>query len=305
MVIDRFLTYIRAEKRYAENTAQSYERDLRRFFADTGIDEAAFDPALVTADDIRMWIVSLTEAGLSPVSVNRMTSSLRSFFRWLRKTGAVTRDPFLRIGFQRTPSKLPGYITEAKMDEVVVDVERQQEQDGSFEAQRNALIVVLFYSTGMRLAELLDVRLDDFSDNFRELRIRGKGNKERVVPLIDYTRGKVSAYVDRIKAENICSSPDNFLFLSRKGKPVSRGEVYRVVREELTRMGVQGKRSPHVLRHTFATHMLNDGADMREIQEMLGHSSLSATQVYTHNSISQLKEAYRGAHPRGRKKRPE
>ena len=303
MVIDRFLTYIRAEKRYSENTAQSYGRDIRRFFADTGLDEQSFDPELVTPDDIREWIVSLTEAGLSPVSVNRMTSSLRSFFRWLRKTGAVTKDPFLRIGFQRTPSKLPGYITEAKMDEVVEDVERGD--DGSFEAQRNSLIIVMFYSTGMRLAELLDVRLTDFSDNFRELRIRGKGNKERVVPLIDYTRGKVSAWVDRIKAENICASSDNFLFLSSAGKPVSRSEVYRIVRDELTRMGVQGKRSPHVLRHTFATHMLNDGADIREIQEMLGHASLSATQVYTHNSISQLKEIYRGAHPRGRKKRPE
>ena len=300
MVIDRFLTYIRAEKRYSENTALSYERDIRRFFADTGIDEQAFDAALITTDDIRRWIVSLSEGGLSPASVNRMTSSLRSFFRWLRKTGAVTKDPFLRVGYQREPARLPGYITEAKMDEVVMDVE--QSAGDSFEARRNALIIVLFYSTGMRLAELLDIRLNDFSDNFRELRIRGKGNKERVVPLIEYTRGKVSEYVDGIRAENICGSPDNFLFLSSRGKPVSRSEVYRIVREELARAGVQGKRSPHVLRHTFATHMLNDGADMREIQEMLGHSSLSATQVYTHNSISQLKEAYRGAHPRGRKK---
>ena len=300
MVIDRFLTYIRAEKRYSENTALNYERDIRRFFADTGIDEPDFDPQLVTADDIRSWITSLSENGLGPASVNRMTSSLRSFFKWLRKTGAVAKDPFLRIGSQRMPSRLPGYITEAKMDEVVLDVERGAAED--FVSQRNALIIVLFYSTGMRLAELLDIRLNDFSDNFRELRIRGKGNKERVVPLIEYAAAKVSEYTGRIKAENICESPDNFLFLSSKGKQVSRSEVYRAVRVELTRMGVQGKKSPHVLRHTFATHMLNDGADIREIQEMLGHASLSATQVYTHNSISQLKEIYRGAHPRGRKK---
>lgn len=300
MIIDRFLTYIRAEKRYSENTVLGYGRDIRRFFADTKIDEATFDPALVTADDIRGWIMSLSESGLAPSSVNRMMSSLRSFFRWLRKTGAVTKDPFLRIGYLRVPSRLPGYITESKMDDVVADAERTE--DDSFKARRNSLIIVLFYSTGIRLAELLDIRLRDFSDNFRELRIRGKGNKERVVPLVEYARGKVSEYVDRIKAENICTSPDNFLFLSSKGKRVSRSEVYRVVRDELTKAGVQGKRSPHVLRHTFATHMLNDGADIREIQEMLGHSSLSATQVYTHNSISQLKEVYRGAHPRGRKK---
>ena len=301
MVIDRFLTYIRAEKRYSEHTALNYGRDIRRFFADTGIDEADFDPRMVTSDDIRVWIVSLTEGGLSAASVNRMTSSLRSFFKWLRKTEAVEHDPFLRIGSQRTPARLPGYITEAKMGEVVLDVERQAEDD-SFEALRNALVIVLFYSTGMRLAELLDIRFDDFSDNFHTLRIRGKGNKERVVPLIEYAAGKVSEYVERIKSEKICESADNFLFLNSRGKPVSRTGIYRVVRGELSRMGVQGKRSPHVLRHTFATHMLNDGADIREIQEMLGHSSLAATQVYTHNSISQLKEAYRGAHPRGRKK---
>ncbi len=301
MVIDRFLTYIRAEKRYSEHTALNYGRDIRRFFADTGIDEADFDPRMVTSDDIRAWIVLLTEGGLSAASVNRMTSSLRSFFKWLRKTEAVEHDPFLRIGSQRTPARLPGYITEAKMGEVVLDVERQAEDD-SFEAMRNALVIVLFYSTGMRLAELLDIRFDDFSDNFHTLRIRGKGNKERVVPLIEYAAGKVSEYVERIKSEKICESADNFLFLNSRGKPVSRTGIYRVVRGELSRMGVQGKRSPHVLRHTFATHMLNDGADIREIQEMLGHSSLAATQVYTHNSISQLKEAYRGAHPRGRKK---
>lgn len=300
-MIDRFLTYIRAEKRYSEHTALNYGRDIRRFFADTGIDQAGFDPRLISSDDIRAWIVSLSESGLGPASVNRMTSSLRSFFKWLRKEGAIERDPFLRIGYQRTPARLPGYITEAKMDEVVMDVEQQAEGDDLM-GLRNALIIVLFYSTGMRLAELLDIRLNDFSDDFHTLRIRGKGNKERIVPLIDYAAGKVSAYVERIKAEETCMPPDGFLFLNSRGKHASRSEIYRVVRDELTRMGVQGKRSPHVLRHTFATHMLNDGADIREIQEILGHSSLGATQVYTHNSISQLKEAYRGAHPRGRKK---
>lgn len=301
MVVDNFLTYIRAEKRYSEHTAQNYGRDIRRFFADTGISEAEFDPWLVASDDIRKWIVSLSEGRLGPASVNRMTSSLRSFFKWLRKTGAIEHDPFLRIGRQRTPARLPGYITEARMDEVVRDVEQMEGED--FAHQRNALIIVLFYATGIRLAELLDMRLNDFSDDFREVRIRGKGNKERVVPLVEYAAGKVSAYIERIKCENICKSKDNFIFLSSRGKPVSRSGIYRAVRGELTRMGIQGKRSPHVLRHTFATHMLNDGADIREIQEILGHSSLSATQVYTHNSISQLKEAYRGAHPRGGKKK--
>ncbi|MDL2320518.1 tyrosine-type recombinase/integrase [Alistipes sp. OttesenSCG-928-B03] len=298
MTVERFLTYLRAEKRYSEHTVFNYGRDIRRFLADSNIAEENL--AFVTADDIRTWITNLTESGLSAASVNRMTSSMRALFRWLRKTGAMEGDPFLRVGFQRMPSRLPGYITEAKMGEVILDIEKHAGDD--FISQRNALIITLFYTTGMRLAELVGIKLDDFSANYSELRVRGKGNKERVVPLIEYTRAKVSAYVDRIKAENICTGHGVSLFLDSKGKPVSRTEVYRVVKEELALAGVQGKRSPHILRHTFATHMLNDGADIREIQEMLGHASLAATQVYTHNSIAQLKEIYRGAHPRGRRK---
>lgn len=299
MIVERFIAYIRSEKRYSENTVAAYERDFRRFLADTGIDPEEFDPALITSDDIRKWIVSLSESGLSATSVNRMTSSLRSLFHWLRKTGAIKGDPFLRIGFQRTPTRLPAYIPEAKMEEVVSEAGGCSADD--FESQRNALIILLFYTTGMRLAELLDIKLTDFSYGFRELKVCGKGNKERIIPLIDYTRRRISEYVSKIKAENICTSGENSLFLNKKGKAISRTEVYRIVRSELTRLGVQGKRSPHVLRHTFATHMLNDGADIREIQQVLGHSSLSATQVYTHNSITKLKEAYKDAHPRGRK----
>jgi integrase/recombinase XerC len=168
----------------------------------------------------------------------------------------------------------------------------------NFTEMTGALIIIVFYSTGIRLAELAGIRLGDFSSDFRELKIHGKGGKKRVIPIIEYTQGKVLEYIERIKSENICVSQENYLFLTHKGKPVSRTEIYRIVRAELARAGVQGKSSPHVLRHTFATHMLNDGADIREIQEMLGHSSLSATQIYTHNSISRLKKVYEEAHPR-------
>ena len=300
MIIDRFLTYIRAERRYSEHTARNYERDVRRFFAHAGIDEAKFDAQLTTSDDIRRWIVSLSEGGLSAATVNRMTSALRSFFRWLRKTDAITRDPMKNIGSQRLPKRLPSWIAEAKMDEVMEDVGYAPDDDAT--ARRNELVIVFFYSTGMRLAELLDIRISDFSDGMRELRVRGKGGKERVVPLVEYARERVVAYLDEVYGGNICTSPEKHLFLSRKGRPMSRTEAYRIVRDELTRLGVQGKRSPHVLRHTFATHMLDGGADMREIQEMLGHASLGATQVYTHNSIARLREVYRTAHPRGREK---
>jgi integrase/recombinase XerC len=297
-VLERFLTYIRAERRYSEATAEAYGRDIRRFMADMGTDEQAFDPQLVTPDDIRKWIIGLTASGLSASSVNRMTSSLRAFFRWLRKAEAVKKDLFLNIGQQRRPSKLPSYVPEAQMQRLV-----EQPAGSTFESERNALIITLFYATGIRLAELAGIRRSDFSDGCAELRIVGKGGKERVVPIIEYARARVREHIDRIKDEKICSSEDNFLFLTHEGKAMSRSAFYRTVRAELAAAGVQGKRSPHVLRHTFATHMLEDGADMREIQEMLGHTSLAATQVYTHNSIARLKDAYRGAHPRERKKK--
>lgn len=296
-MLERFLTYIRAERRYSEATAVAYRRDIKRFLQFLNIDEQNFDPRLTTPDDIRKWIINLTESGLSASSVNRMTSSLRAFFRWLRKTGIVEGDPFLRIGQQRTPSKLPSYVPEAQMRALV-----EQPAAENFITERNALIITLFYATGMRLAELAGVRRSDFSEGYGEVRIVGKGDKERVVPIIEYARGRIREHIARIKTENICTSEDNFLFLTHGGEALSRSAFYRIVRAELAAAGVQGKHSPHVLRHTFATHMLEDGADMREIQEMLGHTSLAATQVYTHNSIARLKEVYRGAHPREKKK---
>ncbi len=322
--IERFVIHLRAERRYSEHTVQGYEHDVRRFVVDTLIAAGTlpdrplhrgapceqqeeqqavenFDFRDVTPDDIRNWIVRLSEREkLSPSSVNRMTCSLRAMFRYLRKTGEVVKDPFLRIGFQKAPVRLPNYIPESKMEGVVAELEAESETD-DFLLQRDSLVVLLFYSTGIRLAELAGIRLCDFSSDLRELKVHGKGNKERVVPVLNYTRTKIMEYLERINALNICLSGEKSLFLTKEGKPLSRTTIYRIVKEQLTAAGVQGKRSPHVLRHTFATHLLNDGADIREIQELLGHNTLSATQVYTHNSIAALKKAYEGAHPRARK----
>lgn len=309
MLIDDFVRYIRAEKRYSENTALNYERDVRRFYNYLGGGEgeggmSGIEPSLITADDIRGWIVSLSESGLSPSSVNRMVCSVRAFFRYMRKKGIVVRDPFVKIGFQKTPARLPVYIPESKIDDVIrLYEEETQGVSGEelYAAKRNQLIILLFYSTGMRLAELNNIKLGDFSGNFGELRICGKGNKERVVPVLEYTRSKIEGFVNEFNGRKICFETGKSLFLTEKGTPLSRNEIYRIVRTGLAKAGVQGKRSPHVLRHTFATHLLNDGADIKEIQELLGHSSLGATQVYTHNSIMRLKEVYRNAHPRSAK----
>lgn len=311
MLTERFITYLRAEKRYSELTVGAYAQDIAEFsgFCLRGKDgeskeqPAEPDFARVTPDDIRAWIVQLSDdQKLKPSSVNRKLSALRSLFRWLRKEGLVTRDPFLRIGFLKTPKALPVYVPEGKMQRVVEGLgEHAAPED--FTAVRNRLIVLLFYSTGIRLAELVSVDLADFSPGFKELKIRGKGDKERIVPILAPVGREVARYLDIIRQENICNQDGKSLFLTVRGERISRTAVYRVVRAALGEAGIRGKRSPHILRHTFATHLLNSGADIREIQELLGHSSLKATQVYTHNSITKLKEAYQTAHPRASHKK--
>lgn len=301
-MLNEFITYITAERRLSPLTVRNYRADIERFILYCGVSGDEFKPELLTSDDVRRWIVSLREHdGLKAATINRMVCSLRSLYRFLRKTGVVTKDPFIGINALRTPSRLPVYIPEGKMEHVVELLE-QDEGQSDFISQRNSLILLLFYSTGIRLAELIGIRTSDFDDATRELRVRGKGDKERVIPILEFVGKKIVSYIEQIKSENICVSGGNFLFLTEKGAQISRTEVYNVVRAELERAGIKGKRSPHVLRHTFATHLLNQGADMREIQELLGHTSLGATQVYTHNSITQLKQIYNKAHPRAHDK---
>ena len=227
--------------------------------------------------------------------MNREVSSLRTLFRWLLRTGAVTHDVMRPIASLRTPHRLPAFVPESRMKGIVGECERDS---GDFAAERDALIVLMLYACGLRLAELVGIDRDDLSDDAMSLRVRGKGDKERMVPVPEPVREKILRYLDLIKRQNICDSGEKALFLTRKGERISRTAVYRTVRRELERNGVQGKKSPHVLRHTFATHLMNGGADMREIQELLGHASLQATQVYTHNSIARLREVYAKAHPR-------
>lgn len=302
MYIVEFIGYLRAEKRYSEHTVSAYERDIGRFVAYVAGGGEGFDPSLVATTDVREWIVSLSEQDkLGPASINRMCSSVRAYYRWLRMKGYVETDPMQRVGNLKTPSRLPTYIPESKIDVIEPDAAEADEND--YAVSRDRLMVLLFYSAGLRLAELAGVRLADFTDDFRQLRVMGKGGKERVVPIVEHTRRKIKEFIDRFNDDKICFAPEKKLFLSSGGIPVSRSTIYNAVRRILGQGGVQGKRSPHVLRHTFATHLLNDGADIRDIQELLGHGSLTATQVYTHNSITRLKEVYKSSHPRGRKKR--
>lgn len=285
------------------HTVSNYRRDITQFLEFLEVSEDDFDPAAVTADDIREWIISLSERGLKPTSVNRMISSAGSFYRFLMKRGAITKNPFIKITHLKTPSGLPTYIPETRMEKIVDELTEggaATAEESEFASMRDSLMVLFLYATGIRLAELIAIDRDDFLNNYTRLTVTGKGDKERIVPIIELLRRKILEYLALIKRDNICKSGEKALFLTEKGERISRTEVYRTVRRRLAEMGVQGKRSPHVLRHTFATHLLNSGADIREIQELLGHTSLNATQVYTHNSITKLKEVYNDAHPRAR-----
>lgn len=295
-MLEEFTRYLAAERRYSPLTVRNYRRDIGLFLAWLGCDEAGFDPRGVTTDQIRAWIIHRTEQGkLSAASMNREVSSLRAFFRWLHRTGAVEKDIFRMISSLKTSRRLPAFVPESRMGTILDECACDSED---FQTERNMLIILMFYACGLRLAELVGIDRDDFSADYTSLRIRGKGDKERMVPILDAVREKILYYLGLIERQNICNSSEKALFLTQKGNRISRSVVYRTVQEELRRAGVQGKKSPHVLRHTFATHLLNGGADMREIQELLGHASLQATQVYTHNSIARLREVYAKAHPR-------
>ena len=303
--LDRFINYIEAERRYSPLTVRNYRRDIELFIA--WCEQSAgerFDPAGITVDDIREWIVVRSdekkckkdEPKRKSSSVNREISSLRSFFKYLRREGVVATDIFANISSLKAPKRLPVFIPESKMPNLIGELD-EESGDGDFEGVRDALIILMFYGCGLRLAELVGIGVDDFSSDCSTLKVRGKGDKERIIPVADAVRRQLAGYLE-LRGQNICTDGEKSLFLTREGRRISRSKVYRIVRESLAKAGVQGKKSPHVLRHTFATHLLNAGADMRDIQELMGHSSLQTTQVYTHNSIARLREVYAKAHPR-------
>ena len=323
--LENFLNYLAAEKRYSALTVRAYGDDIRQFMrfclsegesSSSRVDDPTpnadaektdpaerFDPVLVETNDLRAWVMSLTgDEHRRATTVNRKISAVKSFYRYLRAKGIIEGDPFLKVSTLRTPKRLPSFVEQSRMKRLTASL---MSPSDDFEIERDALVILLFYATGIRLAELRDIRVSDFSDHFTRLKVRGKGDKERVVPVIAPVAEKIAAYLRLIREQNICKTDINLLFLTSEGKQISRSEIYRIVHRILRAAGVQGKSSPHVLRHTFATHLLDAGVDIRTIQELLGHSSLGATQVYTHNSIEQLKRVYNQAHPRAKKSNEE
>lgn len=291
-----FLEYLQFEKRSSRHTVIAYETDLIQFsdFLITQYQLSALEEANHMM--IRSWIVSMMESGMDPRSVNRKITALRTFYRYLIKTGRMERSPMLKVQAPKTKKKLPEYIDEKKM-ELLFSIEEPEEKD--YESFRNFLIVDFFYRTGVRLSELINLKVSDVNLYSLTVTVLGKRNKVRQIPLTMKFKSVLQEYLSvRSDFLTMKGQSCDFFFTDSHGNQITPGIVYKLVKASISRVSTGEKRSPHVLRHSFATAMLNHGADINAIKELLGHSSLAATQVYTHNSIEKLKEIYKQAFPK-------
>ena len=298
--IEEFLTVLESERRYSSHTIAGYRQNIYAFFSWLEVDAESFDTESLTRDNITDWAIYLFEKqGLKATSVNRYLASLRSFWGWMRKCGYAKRDIMHGISQFKPPKRLPTFVPDSRMMDVVAELQEDIASDDEVRL-RDALILLLIYTCGLRLSELVEANREDVASDFSSIRVMGKGSKQRVQPIVKPLGEILKKYFSQNSSQNICIGQKKALILSQKGERINRRAVQRIVERKLKCSGVQGKTSPHVLRHTFATHLLNDGADLREIQELLGHSSLRATQVYTHADFERLKQVYRRAHPHER-----
>ena len=288
-MVNKFLEYLEFEKRYSKHTIVSYKTDLLQFdvylsvLFEVGIEEA-------THVMIRSWMVTLVESGISSRTINRKKSTLQVFYKYLKAKVLIEESPMQKVVAPKVEKRLPHYVKRQDMESLFSEVEFTNDFSGS----RDRLILELFYSTGMRLSELVELKEGSVLED--SIKVVGKRNKERMIPITGVMRGKIIDYI-RFKRNDFPGSTQS-LFVTDKGEKLYQKFVYRKVKHYLSLVTSQSKKSPHVLRHTFATHMLDNGAELNAIKEMLGHASLSATQVYTHNSIEKLKNVYKQAHPR-------
>lgn len=286
-----FSNYIANEKRYSAHTLRAYESDLQQFFDFAQNVDENFNPLTVDPQVIREWIVFLLDNGDKPRSANRKITALHTYYKYLMREGLVADLPTKKIIKPKTEKNLPYFVDKKAMQELFDSIEFPDD----FEGLRDRTILLAFYCTGMRLAELCGLKTYDVDFYSNQLKVLGKRNKERIIPFGVELSANLKTYI----AERDKIAPDNdFLFVTSRGEPIYDKLVYRLVNKYLGEVTTLDKKSPHVLRHTFATHMLNNGAEITAIKELLGHANLAATQIYTHTSFEKLKEIYNQAHPR-------
>jgi integrase/recombinase XerC len=286
--VENFIRYITAIKHYSDHTVTSYKKDLEQFMVFCRLPEGQFPDH----HHIREWIVDMMNRGITARSVNRKLSALKSFYHYLVRENILESNPVKKVILPRVNKKLPVFVQEKNMDMLLDNINFGDD----FEGIRNRLIIEMLYFTGMRVNELTGLKCSDVNLFESSLKVLGKRNKERIIPLIPEIVSTLNDYLTK-RSDRMAGS-NEFLLLTLKGGKVYNRMVYRIVHEYLTLVTTLDKRSPHVLRHTFATHMLNKGADLNAIKEILGHANLSATEVYTHNTFEKLKKIYKQAHPR-------
>ena len=291
MLLKSFIEYISFEKKYSKHTILAYKNDILEFqnFCLTKFKDN--DLSKVNYPQVRSWIVNLVDSGISNRSVNRKVSSIKSFYKFLQKTKVVSENPISKHKALKVSKRIQVPFSQKEIEAVI-----QQFEVVDFKSLRDKLIIELFYSTGMRRNELIELKVEniDFSNN--TLKVLGKRNKERYIPLLVSIKESLKEYLAQRKEKN---SLNEYLFFTEKQKKLYPTLVYRIINEYFSSVSSKVKRSPHILRHSFATHLLNEGADLNSVKELLGHSSLASTQVYTSSSISKLKEVYNKTHPRG------
>ncbi len=291
MLLDEFLKYLRLEKRYSQHTVKAYQTDLIQFQDYLSeVDESSLQQAKHPM--VRSWLAQMLDYGIAPRSVTRKITALKSFYKFLIKEERLKENPTLKIIPPKSSKKLPVFVEQSQMAILLDELTFEE----GFNGVRDKLIIELFYSTGIRQSELINLKLKDVSLSSNTIKVLGKRNKERLIPFTIELRQKLEAYI-KSRAE-LSIKDTSYLLLTQKGKKLYPTLVYRQVNHYLSQVTSLDKKSPHVLRHTFATHMLNNGADLNTIKELLGHANLSATQVYTHNTIDKLKLVYNQAHPR-------
>lgn len=291
MSLKSFFDYLEIEKKYSSNTIEAYRNDLN-VFAGFLIDEFEVNNINNTSYSyIRSWIVDLVNKGISNRSINRKITSLNSYFKFLLKIDLISENPLTNHKALKTQKKIQLPFSENEMVNVL-DIDNYED---NFTGVRDRLIIDLFYTTGIRRIELIQLMISDLNINNKHIKVLGKRNKERIIPLIDSTiniLNKYLSYRDELKSD------ETFLFITSKGKPVYEKLIYRIINKYFDTISTKVKKSPHIIRHSFATHLLNNGADLNSVKDLLGHSSLAATQVYTNRSIDEIKKVFAKSHPR-------
>ncbi len=294
------MEYLQYEKSYSIHTVSAYHRDLSQFCEFLEINPLDFDPQLVSSQVVQRWIFSLSAAKLSRRSISRKFSSLSSFWLYLLQQGVVEKNILKSIELPKIPKPLPSFYKDKEMEKIFDSFDQLESDEPNFKQVRDRLIINMLYQTGMRVSELVTIKDSDIDKSLSQLKVLGKGNKQRIIPIGEGLLLSIASYVQERDAA--IEKTQSNLLVRENGESMTRGDIYIIVKKYMSTVSTLKQQSPHVLRHTFATTLLNNGAELSAVKELLGHSNLSTTEVYTHVSFNELNKIYKQAHPRAVKK---